>query len=118
MQFSQAQFAAVVAAAKDKAANCPRWIRAIERATEEAPEASQSWIEKELHSQSPMEMPLAVLSTLIPMLLGAIRGTRHKLFCYLTYFAKRLPNQKQEEIQDFVRMIEQEYATTAQPAPR
>src|SRR5262245_22245862 len=34
MNFNQAQFAAVVAAAKAKAANSPRWIRAIDRAAE------------------------------------------------------------------------------------
>ena len=34
MQFSQAQFAATVAQAKAKAANSPRWIRAIERAAD------------------------------------------------------------------------------------
>jgi len=32
MQFNQAQFAAVIAAAKAKATNSPRWIRAIDRA--------------------------------------------------------------------------------------
>lgn len=32
MNFDQARFAAVVAAAKAKAANSPRWIRAIDRA--------------------------------------------------------------------------------------
>ena len=32
MRFNQAQFAAVVAVAKAKAANSARWIRAIERA--------------------------------------------------------------------------------------
>lgn len=34
MQFNQAQFAAVVAAAKAKAVNSPKWTRAIDRAAE------------------------------------------------------------------------------------
>jgi len=48
---------------------------------------------------------------------GAIRGAKHKLFYDLAYFAKRLPTQKQEEIQDFVLMIGQDYATTSHPRP-
>jgi hypothetical protein len=34
MTFTSTQFAAIVAQAKAKAANSPRWIRAIERAAE------------------------------------------------------------------------------------
>lgn len=51
------------------------------------------------------------------MLVGAYRGAMRKPFYDLVYFARRLPHQQQEKVQDFVRMIGQEYATTAAPGP-
>jgi hypothetical protein len=57
---------------------------------------------------SPIFAAYYLLSVIIPKLVGAYRGAKHKLFFDLAHFEKRPPNQKQEEIQDFVRMIGQE----------
>jgi hypothetical protein len=86
-------------------------------ARKETIEASQSGLTKQLQDELVINTPLALLSVIIPMVVGGFRGAKHKPFYDLAFISERLPHQKQEEIQDFVRMIRQEYATTSEPRP-
>src|SRR5262249_10124557 len=82
-------------------------------ARKETLEALQRGRTEEMQSTLPIIAVLTLLSVIIPMLVGAYRGAKYKPFYDLAFFAKRLPHQKQVEIEDFAQMIEREYKTTS-----
>jgi hypothetical protein len=64
-----------------------------------------------------LTMGVSLFWVIIPILVGAFRGAKYKRYYDLAFFAKRLPRQEQEKIEDFVRRIQQEYMTTAPAGP-
>jgi hypothetical protein len=80
-------------------------------------EAPQSGTAKELQQILAITTLSALLSVIIPMLVGAYRGAKYKPYYDLAFFAERLPPQNKEEIQRYVQRLRHEYVNASEPGP-
>jgi hypothetical protein len=56
---------------------------------------------------------LTTFVTAVPLVVGAVRGTRHKLFLELAFLTRKLGPERRREVQEFAHLLTAEYVRAA-----